>query len=199
VKCNVLTRLSIKQDMFLSSSTNKSRFIEMLSVFLIDTGNKVVNCDEDADTEIVRCALDVALTGRRVNVVVDDTDDGLLLLYHWKVGMADITFTSDRSKATFDISSSLSVIPAGIRSYILALHAWTGCDTTSAIHSKGKNSLMKKVETSQYLRSLLGVLCDRDADQVEVGESGIKWFSYMYNGQNQELSKLRYGNLINVF
>ena len=66
--------------------------------------------------------------------------------------MPDINFTSERSKATFDIRSSLLKIPADIKSYLLALHAWTGCDTTSAIHSKGKNSLMKKLETSQYLR-----------------------------------------------
>ena len=40
----------------------------------------MVKCDEDADTEIVRCALDVVKTGIKVNIVADDTDVALLLL-----------------------------------------------------------------------------------------------------------------------
>ena len=78
----------------------------MLSSYLIKSGNKVINSNEDADTEIARCAVHVAETGRRFNVVADDTDVALLLFYHWKSGMANITFTSEKS--TFDISSSLS-------------------------------------------------------------------------------------------
>ena len=133
--------LNIKQDVFLSNSTSKSRFIDMLSSYLIMSGNKVINSDEDADTETARYALHVSETGRRVNVVADNTDVAHLLLYHWKSGMANITFTFERSKATFDISSSVLERPAIIKPYFLVLHAWTGCDTTSAIHSKGKKPL----------------------------------------------------------
>ncbi|KAG1691849.1 hypothetical protein GQR58_007370 [Nymphon striatum] len=139
----------------------------------------------------VRCALYVAETGRKVNVVADDTDVALLLLYHWSESMEEITFTSERSKATFNITSSLLKIPAQIKSYLLVLHAWTGCDTTSAIHSKGKNSLLRKLKTSQHLRSLMDILSDKNADQVEVGAAGIELFLYMYGG-NQTLTKLRY-------
>ena len=87
----------------------------MLSSYLIKSGNKVLNSDEDADTEIARCALHVAETGRRVNVFANDTNVALLLPYHWKSGMANITFTSKKSKATFDISSSLSEMHANIK------------------------------------------------------------------------------------
>ncbi|KAG1705779.1 4-hydroxy-2-oxoglutarate aldolase, mitochondrial [Nymphon striatum] len=191
VQCDLSTKVNLKQDVFLSSITNKSRLIDMLSTYLIKSGNKVIKCDEDADTEIVRCALYVAETGRKVNVVADDTDVALLLLYHWSESMEEITFTSERSKATFNITSSLLKIPAQIKSYLLVLHAWTGCDTTSAIHSKGKNSLLRKLKTSQHLRSLMDILSDKNADQVEVGAAGIELFLYMYGG-NQTLTKLRY-------
>ena len=113
IRCSMQC-FNIKQDVFLSNSTNKSRFIDMLSSYLIKSGNKVINSDEDADTETARCALRVSETGRRVNVVADDTDVAHLLLYHWKRGMANITFTSERSKATFDISSSVLERPATI-------------------------------------------------------------------------------------
>ena len=95
----------------------------MLSGYLIKSGNKVINSDEDADTEIARCALYVAETGRRVNVVTEDKDVVLLVLCHWKSGMANITFTSEKSKATTDICSSLSEMPANIKLYILVLRA----------------------------------------------------------------------------
>ena len=50
----------------------------MLSGYLIKFGSKVINSDEDADTEIARCALHVAETERRVNVAADDTNVALL-------------------------------------------------------------------------------------------------------------------------
>ena len=41
VQCNVSTKVNIKQDVFLSNCTNKSGFIDMLSSYLINSGNKV--------------------------------------------------------------------------------------------------------------------------------------------------------------
>ena len=84
---------------------------------------------------------------------------------------------------------------ANIRLYLLVIHAWTGCDKTSSIHSKGKNSLTKKLETSQHLRSLMDVLSNRYAGQAEVSDAGIQLFLYMYGG-SQTLSKLRYAYLL---
>ncbi|KAG1671662.1 hypothetical protein GQR58_016344 [Nymphon striatum] len=115
-------------------SLNKRRCADVQCDLSTKSGNKVIKCDEDADTEIVRCALYVAETGRKVNVVADDTDVALLLLYHW----------SERS-----------------------------------------------LKTSQHLRSLMDILSDKNADQVEVGAAGIELFLYMYGG-NQTLTKLRY-------
>ena len=116
---NAATKVLMKQDKFLLSGENKSRFIDMLSGYLTRAGNDVVQCKNDADTEIVKCALDVAKTGRRVNVVADDTDVALLLLCHWEEEMADVSFTSERSKATFDIKSSLSSHHPFIKPFLL--------------------------------------------------------------------------------
>ena len=171
VQCNVSTKVNIKQDVFPSNDTNKSRFIDILSSYLIKSRHKVIKTDGDADTEIARCAVNVAETGRRVNIVADDTDVALLLSHHWKSGVVDITFISEKSKATFDISSSLLEMPANIKQYLLILHTWIGCDTASTVHSKGKNSLTKKLETSQHLRSLMDPLNGRNADQAEVGDA----------------------------
>ena len=102
VQCNVSTKVNIKQGVFLSISSNKSHFMYMLSSYLIKSGKRLLNSDEDAETEIARYAVHVEETGRRANVVADDTDVALLLLYHWKSSMANITFTSDvRTQSNF--------------------------------------------------------------------------------------------------
>ena len=185
------TKCSIKQDVFLANSTNKSRFITMLSKNLRGAGNRVVECEEDADTQIVRCALELATTGVQVNVVADDTDVALLLLYHWNETMADITITSERTKATFGIKSSINSHSSLLKQYLLVLHSWTGCDTTSAIHMKGKTSLLKKIETSLHVCQMLDILRDPNADQLEVGVAGIELFLQMYGGKGS-LANLRY-------
>ena len=49
----------------------------------------------DADTMIVQYALQYASEGSDVNVVADDTDVLVLLMYHWKQSMASIYFLSE--------------------------------------------------------------------------------------------------------
>ena len=162
----------------------------MLSKNLRRTGNKVVECKEDADTHIVRCALELATTSVQVNFVADDTDVALLLLYHWNDTMADITVTFKRTKASFSIKSSINSHSSLLKPYFLVLHSSNGCDTMSAIHMKGKTSLLKKIETSLQVRQL-GTLRDLNADQLGVGAARIELFLQMYGGK-ESLASLRY-------
>ena len=133
----------------------------------------------------------MATTGVHVIVVADDTDVALFLLYHWNDTMADITITFDRTKASFSIKSSINNHSSLLKPYLLVLHSWAGCDTMSAIHMKGKTSLIKKIETSLQVRQMLDTLRDPNADQLEVGAAGIELFLQMYNGKGS-LASLRY-------
>ena len=184
-------KYSIKQDVFLANGVNKSRFIIMLSKNLRQTGNKVVECKEDADTHIVRCALELATTGVHVNFVADDTYVALLLLYHWNDTMADITVTFERTKASFSIKSSINSHSSLLKPYLLVLHSSNGCDTMSAIHMKGKTSLLKKIETSLQVCQMLDTLRDPNADQLDVGAARIELFLQMYGGK-ESLASSRY-------
>ena len=143
-------KCSIKQDVFLANGANKSKFINMLLKNLWRTGNKVAEYEEDTDTHIVRCTLELATIGVQVNVVAVDTDVALLLLYHWNVTMTDITIAFQRTKASkaFSITSSINSHSGLLNPYLFVLHAWSGCNTMSAIHMKGKTSLLKNIETS---------------------------------------------------
>ena len=46
--------------------------------------------NKDADTMNVQCVLQYVIEGNEVNVVADDTDVLVLLMYHWKQNMASI-------------------------------------------------------------------------------------------------------------
>ena len=57
---NEETKIKANQDTFVSNKKNKVRLIKMLSEYLIADRQTVRNCEEDADTEIVKCAIDFA-------------------------------------------------------------------------------------------------------------------------------------------
>ena len=65
---------------FLSNVTNKQNFIKYLGELLVENGFKVVTCERDADTTIVKEALNT--DGSAVTVIADDTDMFCLLLHH---------------------------------------------------------------------------------------------------------------------
>ena len=61
--------------------------------YLQSDGQVVHNSTGDADTMIVATALQIATEGKKVNVVADDTDVLILLMYHWIDTMADMYFS----------------------------------------------------------------------------------------------------------
>ena len=186
-----LAKCSIKQNVFLANGMNKLRFITMLSKNLWLTGNKVVECEVDAVTHIVRYALKLATTSVHINVAADDTNVTLLLFYHWNDTMADITITFQRTTALFNVKSSINSHSSLLKPYLPVLHSWTGCDTTSTIHIKGKSSLLKKIETSLQIGHMLKTLRDPNANQLEVGAAWTELFLQMYGGKGS-LASLRY-------
>ena len=84
----------------------------MLSEFLTAGRQTVRNCKEDADIEIVKCAID--FTEHDVNVVAGDTDIVLLLLFHWKPLLHEITFTPE--KKSWNIRDTVSMLQDGLQS-----------------------------------------------------------------------------------
>ena len=62
------------QQVFFSNNKNKNQFVQLLSHYLRQDSQIVYNSTGDADTMIVKCALDFAAQGNEVTVVSDDTD-----------------------------------------------------------------------------------------------------------------------------
>lgn len=69
---------------FLSNVRNKQNLVNLLDMYLRQTGIQVTHAGDegDADVVIVRKALDFAEDHTNVYVLADDTDILILLMYH---------------------------------------------------------------------------------------------------------------------
>ena len=195
----------INQQIFLSNERNKSQFVSLLSQYLEADGQIVHNSTGDADTLIVSCALQFASRGRSVSVIADDTDVLVLLIYHWNHAMADICFHSEAKKTqkkglkVWKICDLATKVGNIVTSHLLFIHAWSGCDTTSATFGQGKTSLLKKIQKTEELQQISMVMSDPDATVEQVGEAGIRLFVIMYGGkQSDSLNNLRYAKFMEI-
>ena len=183
------------QEVFLANEKNKQQFIQLIGRYLRDDGQVVYQSDGDADTMIVQCALQYASEGSEVNVVADDTDVFVLLVYHWKQTMADFFFRTEAGKnlKIWRISDVVDQAGPIVTSHLLFLHAWCGCDTTSATFGQGKVSLMKKLKQSNEVQMISQLMMDRNATVDEVSRVGVRLFVIAYGGkQSDSLNTLRH-------
>ena len=79
-------------------------------------------------------------------VIAENTDIALLLMYHWNDSLHDIIMTSERSNKSWCIRNSCSDMSPDVKSVLPFIHAFSGCDTTSAIYGHGKPKLYKLIK-----------------------------------------------------
>ena len=172
------------KQLFLSNNKNKQQLINLLAKYFTEEGHKIYQCDGDADTTIVDVALKCALTKEAVTVVAEDTDILILLLYFWNKEMSNVSMRSEPRKGQelkeFNIGQMAKKLNENIVKHVLFIHAWGGCDTTSAIFNQGKNKIMKLVESGDDdIIKICSVFYQANATQDEIGEAGIKLFAIM--------------------
>ena len=178
---------------------NKKYFVDALIFRLNEAGHETYQALNDADTLIVKTALTIAST-EAVTVVANDTDVLVLLIYPFKITMSDIFLHSEGSKkvgATNKVSVSVRAlqnsIGENVSQIILALHAISGCDSTSSLFGIGKGKALKKLSGSKEAMQLCTVLTDKNATHDEVNTAGLQTLSLLYGGKTSEsLNHLRY-------
>ena len=193
----------VNQQTFLSNERNKSQFISLLSHFLEADAQVVDICSGDADTMIVTCALQYATQGtKEVTVVADDTDVLVLLMYHWKENMTDVYFQCKSQKKgiiSWKINDLVTDAGEVVISHLIFVHAWSGCDTTSATFGQGKASLLKKLKESEVLQDISLLMSDPHATAEQIGKAGIQVFIAMYSGkQRDSLNGLRHAKFMEM-
>ena len=125
-------------------------------------------------------------------VFAEETDIAVLLIYHLKADLKEIFMSTEKSGKTWSISSSTEQI-GEVKILLLAIHAWSGSNTTSAIFGTGKLTFWKKTEKPKEIQKLLRKILHPWESKDEIHSVGQKIFIHCYNGRSSDtLSKLRY-------
>ena len=183
------------QQVFFSNNKNKNQFVQLQSHYLRQDSQIVYNSTGDADTMIVKCALDFAVQGNEVTIVSDDTDILVLLIYHWKISMATVYFKTEANKMMWRVQDLIANAGELLTSHILFVHAWSGCDTTSATFGQGKTFLLKKFHGKGFeeLQHISSIFSQSQITAEDVGRAGSRVFVNLYGGKNgQSLNNLQY-------
>lgn len=136
-------KLTEKKDLFLANEKNKSRFIAKLKSSLIaETNLTIKQAKEDADTLIIQTALELAKQNPEKKIVIIGTDVDLAALMI-ALTPENLNITMWKPRASVKVPDVLYETQQNqhLKNLILFAHAFTGCDTTSAIFGKGKKKI----------------------------------------------------------
>ncbi len=167
-------------------------------------GFEVCQAKDDADTLIVKTALELVNLNRPVTAVANDTDILVILVYHYSLHLSslspvylklDITHHKSETKAIIAIRDICLRIGEAAARTLPTIHAISGCDTTSSLFGHGKKGMMKgftKCDKMMQLAQHLGVDSVMRAEAVDVG---LQLIASMYGGKlTDNLNQLRYTN-----
>ena len=173
---------------FLNNYKNKERFINNLANILQVNGFEVILCPSDADTTIVKTALEIV--GESVTVLADDTDIMILLIHHvyFKYRECNIFLKSMRTqndteeRFTYNINDIIASCDKVHIENLLFAHAFTGCDTTSSIYKFGKTKILVNIKKdSGELKNIVEKFYTRDLTPENIGKEAIKFFELLYS------------------
>eukprot|EP00116_Pleurobrachia_bachei_P000625 sb/3460887/ len=169
------TVLDVPAGVFLSNPDNKQGFVDLLSATIDPTPRlSSIKCPGDADRTIVTTALSTLQLHSPVVIKADDTDVLVLALNLIRTNGLFLK----RNGKVFDINKFRESIQPVLRDNILTLHAFYGCDTTSAFF--GKPSYRALSMDWNHLVSKLAVFREKDSSIPEIHDAGVHLIAAMY-------------------
>ncbi|GFU48289.1 uncharacterized protein TNCV_4626951 [Trichonephila clavipes] len=192
--------LKITQDKFLSNNKNKSRLIEILRIKLAD--NNIFTCHAESDAD--KLIIDAAINLETNNVVIVSEDIDVLVILTTLVNEDhEIYFLKpSKGKVQQKIFSSRSIIETlpKCKEHIPFLHAFTGCDTTSAFFNKGKIKFAKHFEKCHDLHKSAEVFKNVNEDSNNVFQAGVTCILGLYgaSAKIKGSNTLRYNSFVKV-
>lgn len=178
--------ITVNQAKFLSNDKNKSRLISFLTNHLVEAGIAVKQASEDADRLIATTAVDQLTHHEKVAVVGQDVDL-LVLLVALTPADKDIHFIKQGSGKVATTAFSTQA-HRHLKDVILFSHAFTGCDTTSAIYDKGKRTFLNIVQKNKSLTQHAEVFDNPNAAKNDIKEAGERLMLALYGANKKESS-----------
>ena len=117
-------------------------------------------------------------------------------MHFWKPGMGDLMIRSDYTKnkvkyfKQLDIEKSLTKINSFVKPYLLLIHAYGGCDTTSTIQDKGKAAILNLIQESKEARNLADVFMNSESSREQIIKAGIRLFVLLYKGKMSDTCEI---------
>lgn len=146
---------TVPQTNFLSNDANKGRFISILKKKFEDAQFTVIQATEDADTLIVNTAIEMSSSYEYAIIVGEDVDLLVLLTALGNSHENIYLLKPGKGKTVNRIYSSHSLQgDETVKNNIFFLHAFSGCDTTSALFNQGKMRIFNSSrKTYRFTRS----------------------------------------------
>lgn len=171
---------TVSQDNLLSNNKNKSRLISMLTE-KFEANSFIVKHQDDADVLIIETAIEESYKNTTV-VIGEDVDLLVILTARTPIDIEIFLLKPGKGKVEQKIYSSRSFDQhKNIRDHILFLHAFSGCDTTSALFHKGKTASLKLIKKRLDLQSAVKIFNQTDISHDLISSNGIKFFLASYS------------------
>ena len=143
-------------------------------------GNKHIEinlCEGDADIVIVQTALKMSQKGYPI-IVTQDVDILVLMIAHALPDKFVLLMEPPIGKVKKVFSSSVFQQHQNLREFILLVHGFSGCDSTSTIYGKGKKQLLKIFEANASLMEHVRVFNSTDFTGNEIEKTGERLFFF---------------------
>jgi len=182
------------RDAIMKNTSNKKQLIKLLcdhgsspKVKLIGEEQCLFN-HEEADVNIISYVLHVVMknNAKNIQVVADDNDIFVLLVHFtWKWSFPDVHITMKKSNGTvIDINASANALGEKCKD-LLAVHALTGCDSTSYPFGKGKVSAINNLIKNDLKLDCIG---NPDASKEQVIDAGRHLFRLLYGSTRSDIT-----------
>ena len=199
VELRLSNPLTMKKSDFLLSNSNKQDFLLLLGSVLTDSGINVFHSNGDADLLVVQTALNIAKCHSSV-IIGEDTGLLVLALYHFK-DHNEVYFTcapteNIKSPDVWSIGEAKRTLTDNVCDGLLLIHAITGCDTTSRVHTIGKASVLHKFQKSTRFRELSAIFLSESSSKEDIVDAGEKLILQILGASKKEnsMDELRLAN-----
>ncbi|MBW0528211.1 hypothetical protein O181_067926 [Austropuccinia psidii MF-1] len=184
------TSIPVKQEDFLSNPTNKTNFIALLQTKLQEKGINTLQASDDADVLIVKTAVEQS-THNSVAVVGEDVDLAVLLIASTPPTQDIIMLKPGRGETKTMALSTQEMQNRGFE-HILFLHAFTGCDTTSATFRRSKVGFFKLYLESEIITQAAMTFSNISSTYDQVEKAGKMCFLKWYKAPKKQTSLNQY-------
>ena len=181
-------KVMISKTKFLLNSKNKDGLIKLIIDACRELGIAGEQALSDADTLITKRAVELSTEGP-VNVIANDTDILVLLIYH-RQSFKNFVFLTSNEKS-YDICQIASSMTDREKRLILLIHSYSGCDTVSAVFGYGKKKFLNLINDGKRVpREILHPFTAENSTKEAIQENGIKLLELMFRkgqSQNEEI------------